>query len=149
MKPLTTYTRISKHTDLKLRLNNLINNIYSLKHNRAEGAYNYIVIHNNLAFWAKSKPKYKTALTATELIKHLNYLIDNIYVTFGDKLYRQIFGIPMGTNCAVFIANFYLFSYELDYVTEQINLNNVQHIRQLLNTARYIDDIITFNYPTK
>ena len=52
----------------------------------------------------------------------------------------------MGTNCAVFIANFYLFSYELDYVTEQINLNNVQHIPQLLNTARYIDDIITFNY---
>ena len=53
----------------------------------------------------------------------------------------------MGTNCAVFIANFYLFYYELDYVTEQINLNNVQHIRQLLNTARYIDDIISFNYP--
>ena len=33
----TLYTNI-QHTDLKLRLNNLINNIYSLKHNRAEGA---------------------------------------------------------------------------------------------------------------
>ena len=30
----------------------------------------------------------------------LSYLLDNIYIRFGTKLYRQIVGIPMGTNCA-------------------------------------------------
>ena len=30
----------------------------------------------------------------------LSYLLDNIYIRFGTKLYRQIVGIPMGTHCA-------------------------------------------------
>ena len=29
----------------------------------------------------------------------LSFLLDNIYIRFGTKLYRQIVGIPMGTNC--------------------------------------------------
>ena len=28
----------------------------------------------------------------------LSFLLDNIYIIFGTKLYRQIVGIPMGTN---------------------------------------------------
>ena len=31
----------------------------------------------------------------------LTFLLDNIYIRFGSKLYRQIVGIPMGTNCAL------------------------------------------------
>ena len=27
------------------------------------------------------------------------YLLDNIFIRFGTKLYTQIVGIPMGTNC--------------------------------------------------
>ena len=30
----------------------------------------------------------------------LIYLLDNIYIRFDSKLYRQNVGIPMGTNCA-------------------------------------------------
>ena len=29
----------------------------------------------------------------------LTYLLDNIFIRFGTKLYRQNVGIPMGTNC--------------------------------------------------
>ena len=32
----------------------------------------------------------------------LSYLLDNIYIRFGNKLYRQIVGIPIGTICALF-----------------------------------------------
>ena len=38
----------------------------------------------------------------------LNYLIDNSYVTYQGKIYRQVIGIPMGTNAAPQIANAYL-----------------------------------------
>ena len=39
----------------------------------------------------------------------LSFLLDNIYIRFGTKLYRQIVGIPMGTNCAPRVADcFYL-----------------------------------------
>ena len=38
----------------------------------------------------------------------LTFLIDNIYFRFGSKLYRQIVGIPMGTNCAPLVADLFL-----------------------------------------
>ena len=37
----------------------------------------------------------------------LSYLLDNIHIRFGTKLYRQIAGIPMGTNCIPVVADFY------------------------------------------
>ena len=33
--------------------------------------------------------------------------LDDIYVRFGDKVYRQVVGIPMGTNCVPLIADFF------------------------------------------
>ena len=47
------------------------------------------------------------------------YLLDNIHIRFGTKLYRQIVGIPMGTNCAPLVADLFLFCYERDF-TEQL-----------------------------
>jgi hypothetical protein len=29
----------------------------------------------------------------------LEFLIDNIFVSFGGTLFQQVVGIPMGTNC--------------------------------------------------
>ena len=42
----------------------------------------------------------------------LSFLLDNIYIRFGTKLYRQIVGISMGTNCAPLVADLFLFGYE-------------------------------------
>ena len=39
----------------------------------------------------------------------LSYLLDKIYIRFGNKLYRKIVGIPMGTNCAPLVADFFFF----------------------------------------
>jgi hypothetical protein len=30
----------------------------------------------------------------------LRFLIDNIFVAFGNQIFQQTVGIPMGTNCA-------------------------------------------------
>ena len=46
----------------------------------------------------------------------LTYLIDNIYIRFGTKLFRQIVGIPMGTNCTLLVADLFLFCYERDFM---------------------------------
>ena len=42
----------------------------------------------------------------------LSFLLDNIYIRFGTKLYRQIVGIPMGTNCAPLVSDLFLKCYE-------------------------------------
>ena len=41
-------------------------------------------------------------------------LLDNIYIRFISKLYRQNVGIPMGTKCAPHVADLFLFCYERD-----------------------------------
>ena len=42
----------------------------------------------------------------------LHYLFDNMFIRFGSILYRQIVGIPMGTNSAPLVADLILFCYE-------------------------------------
>ena len=40
------------------------------------------------------------------------WLIDNVYVTFSDTIFRQKISIPKCTNCAPLLANLYLSYYE-------------------------------------
>ena len=35
----------------------------------------------------------------TDIIRMVEFLIDNFYVGFGGHVYQQIVGISMGTNC--------------------------------------------------
>ena len=46
----------------------------------------------------------------------LTFLLDNIFIQFGTKLYRQVVGIPMGTNCAPLVSDLFLFCYERDFM---------------------------------
>ena len=46
----------------------------------------------------------------------LHYLVDSIFLRFGSKLYRQIVGIPKGTNCAPLVVDLFLFCYERDFL---------------------------------
>ena len=69
----------------------------------------------------------------------LSYLLDNIYIKFGNKLYRQIVGIPMGTNCAPFVADLFLFCYERDFMTSLSDDNQADIIKAFNLTSRYLD----------
>ena len=40
-----------------------------------------------------------------------------MYIRFGNKLYKPIVGIPMGTKCASLVADLFLFCYEGDFMT--------------------------------
>ena len=53
---------------------------------------------------------------ATRLKTWIHFLINNLYVEVGGALFRQIMGIPMGTNSAPMIANLSLFMAELNYI---------------------------------
>ena len=50
-----------------------------------------------------------------ECVMHSIIFLDNIFIRFGSKLYRQIVGIPMVTNCAPLVADLFLFCYERDF----------------------------------
>ena len=46
----------------------------------------------------------------------IEFLVDNIFVVFGRKVFQQIVGIPMGTNCAPLLADIFLYSYEAEFI---------------------------------
>jgi hypothetical protein len=46
----------------------------------------------------------------------LDFLIDNIYVVFGDQVFQYSVGILMDNNCASLLADFFLYSYEAEFV---------------------------------
>ena len=52
----------------------------------------------------------------SNMCEALTYLLDNIFIRFDTKLYRQTVGIPMGTNCALFIADMFSVCYERDFM---------------------------------
>ena len=60
----------------------------------------------------------------------LIYLLDNIYIRFGTKLYRKIVGIPMGTNCAPLVADLFLFCYERNFMTS-VTLSKLKLLKHL------------------
>ena len=45
------------------------------------------------------------------------------FILEGLKLYRQIVGIPMGTNCAPLVADLFLYCYERDFM-DSLNHDN-------------------------
>ena len=47
-------------------------------------------------------------------------LVDNVYVRFGGQLFRQMVGIPMGTNGATLLADLFLYYYENELLDKLI-----------------------------
>ena len=59
-------------------------------------------------------------------------------IRFGSKLYRQIVGISMGTNCAPLVADLLLFCYERDFMLSLSHNNQADVVEAF--TSRYLDD---------
>ena len=58
--------------------------------------------------------------TADNICKLIEFLHENIFVQFGGHLFRQMAGIPMGTNCAPLLADLFLYSYENEFLDNMI-----------------------------
>jgi hypothetical protein len=70
------------------------------------------------------------------------FLVDNIYVVFGDQVFQQSVGIPMGTNYALLLADLFLYSYEAEFVQKLSQDINKKLGVSFNHTFRYIDDVL-------
>ena len=75
----------------------------------------------------------------------LTFLLDNIFIRFGTKLYRQVVGIHMGTNCAPLVADLFLFCYERVFMMSLSDDKQADVIDAFNTTSRYLDDILNIN----
>ena len=79
-----------------------------------------------------------------ELRLAIDFLIDNIYVRFGSSVFRQVIGIPMGTNSAPLLADLFLHTFQYDFMVKTMKQDITKAI-QFSNTFRYIDDLFSIN----
>ena len=75
----------------------------------------------------------------------LVYLLDNIFIRFWTKGYRQTIGIPMGTDCAPHVADLFLFCYERDFMKSLSQENQADIIEAFNSTSIYLDDLLNFD----
>ena len=72
-------------------------------------------------------------------------MLDNIFIRFGTKLYRQVVGVPMGSNCAPLVADLFMFCYERDFMMSHSDDKQDDVIGAFNTTSRYLDDILNIN----
>ncbi len=86
---------------------------------------------------------------ASDLISRLDFLLDNLCLCFGHCTYRQCTtGIPMRTNCAIYLAHFYLFSYEFDFLKFLFKNNTcLVVLHRLYLVCRIVDDLFVAKFP--
>ena len=101
------YTTLPHHL-IKDKLIDLINRTFIRENTQ------YLACNEECAFFTSDVYNNHNLWSCQKVCDVLVYLLDNIFIRFGTKLYRQTIGIPMGTNCAALVADLFLFCYERD-----------------------------------
>ena len=109
----TLYSTIP-HKKLKERLSSIIRNAFIFKNGNRR--YKYLVLGHEETYFVKEHSDSINKYSEDDIIKMLEFLVDNIFVVFAGKVFQQTVGIPMGTNCAPLLADIFLYSYEADFI---------------------------------
>ena len=126
----TLYTTLP-HNLIKEKLIDLIEHVFK----REERLY--IACNATNAFFTNEDYKRYTLWSCQKVIEALTYLLDNIFIRFGTKIYRQTVGISKGTNCAPLVADLFLFCYERDFIKSLSDSNQADIIESFNSTSRY------------
>ena len=140
----TLYTTIP-HDELKSRLASIIRNSFMFKNGNRR--YKYLVLGHDESYFVKEHSDSKHKYSEDDIIKMLEFLVDNIFVVFAGKVSQQIVGIPMGTNCAPLLADIFLYSYEAECLQSLLSTGRKQLASRFNFTYRYIDDVLSINNP--
>ena len=101
-------------------------------------------VMTEMNFLLQKKPKKYHAWSCQNVCNALTFLLDNIFIRHK-ALYRQVVGIPMGTNCAPLVADLFLFCYERDFMMSFSDDKQADVIDAFNTTSTYLDDILNIN----
>jgi hypothetical protein len=85
--------------------------------------------------------------SVAKFVEHFPFILDNIYVRFGNAVCKQIIGIQMGTYCAPLIADLFLYFYDRDFMLSYSPTSHQAIIYAFNIISRYQDDILNMNNP--
>ena len=72
------------------------------------------MLRKDRSYFVKNHSDATKMFSITDIISMLEFLIDNIFVIFGGRVFQQSVSTPMSTNCAHLLADLFLYSYEAD-----------------------------------
>ena len=139
----TLYTSIP-HDILKSRIRNLVHNAFRKKDGSVR--YTHIKVTRTKGYFTHDINGSRDGMyTADGICKMIEFLIDIIFVQFGGRLFHQMTGIPVETNCAPLLADLFLYSYENEFLDNMIRSGHRRLARSFNLCYRYRDDLIVFN----
>ena len=98
----TFYTTLP-HNLIKEKLLDLIERTFYKKEGKL-----YLACNDKKVFFTSADYYREYRLWSSQNVcDALSFLLNNINIRFGTKLYRQTVGIPMGTNCAPLAADLF------------------------------------------
>ena len=124
-------------------MNKIINNAF--KHKNGPTRYSDIKVCRNKSYFTNDPLNGDNKYTANDICKMTEVLVDNIYVRFGGELFRQMVGIPVGTNCAPLLADLFLCSCENEFLDKLIKESKRKLARKFNLSYGYTDDLISLN----
>ena len=134
----TLYTNIP-HSKLLDELSSIINFIFK------GGTRSSISIGKfGIARWTRYANNSLVKYDLDKILRAMKFLLDNCHFKFGNKLFRQIVGIPMGSDPAPYFANLFLYRYESRWLNK-IKKQNPVLARKFGRVFRYIDDLLAVN----
>ena len=96
------------------------------------------------AKWVTDQTKYDLVFSKKDVKNALQFLMSSCFFTLGNLLFKQVIGIPMGSDPAPFMANLFLYFYENKWLM-QLKKQDLVSARKFGNTFRFIDDLCAIN----
>jgi hypothetical protein len=115
------YTTIP-HDKLKTKLFSIIGSCFFNKNDKRK--YSYLVINHSRTCFVIHDSDSTHKYSDVDIKEMLGFLIDNIFVVFGNKIFQPTVGIPMGTSCAPLLAGLFLYSCEADFIQKLLHEKN-------------------------
>lgn len=136
----TLYTSLP-HSQIKQVLSDLVNDSFEYC------GKEFIRVSYKKAYFSDcdTKKSGHSIFNKEHVIKLLNFIIDNSYIKYKGKIFRQFIGIPMGIDPAPFMANLFLHFYEFRYIKDLVENGEIAEAGVLKYTFRYLDDLLSLN----
>ena len=140
----TLYTKLDLN-DVKKAMKGMIELIFDRDYNK----YINISLFKKKQFFSGKKYGNHHTFDKNTFLQAIEYILDNSFVVFGENVFRQKWGIPMGGNSSSEIADCTLGWFEFTYMKSLMDRKNRSKIKLakiLSDNKRYVDDLISMNY---
>jgi len=147
----TMYTKIP-HNLLKGDIRSSVQEAFQYKALREPGQWMIQWSSHDGACWVRDArirhSKELHTFSLDNICELANFVVDNTFISNSLGLFRQVIGIPMGTNSAPEMANTFLYARESRYISQLCQTRDgMEKARKFSTTFRLIDDLLSVDNP--